>query len=197
MRRTLPALLVPIALAGLATATVAGCSSSDTEAGADSGASDVPAGVATMYETVEAEIAERGGEQSSGEWRVGYIVEAAEPWFEGHGEHSGYREPSQGETHHIEIIPFERSTGRIVPDVPVHLEVLDEQGDVVDEQDLHHYYSTFFHYADNFSVPDDGTYTLRATLGAPTFLRHGDESDGPALAHGATVEFDGVELSAE
>ncbi|UUZ61141.1 iron transporter [Nocardioides sp. B-3] len=149
-----------------------------------------------MYETVEAEIAERGGEQTSGEWRVGYIVEAAEPWFEEHGGHSSFREPRAGETHHIEIIPFEESTGRIVPDVPVTVEVVAADGTVVAEEELNFYYATFFHYATNFSIPEDGTYTLRATLGSPSFLRHGDEADGPALAEETTVEFADVELSA-
>jgi len=46
-------------------------------------------------------------------------------------------------------------------------------------------------------VPKTGSYTLRATIGAPTFLRHGDESEGPALGTGATVTFTEVELAAE
>jgi len=172
---------------------LAGCSSS----GADEPPRAVPDGVEVMYSTVADEIAERGGEATSGEWRIGYIVEAAEPWFERHGEHSAFRVPQASETHHIEIIPFEKSTGRIVPDVPIHVAVVDPQGIVVDERDLSFYYATFFHYATNFSIPANGNYTLRATLGAPTFLRHGDPNDGPALADGAVVEFTDVELSTE
>lgn len=183
-----------LAAALLAVPAVAACSSSNAE---ERDAGGVPDGVTTMYETVEDEIAERGGETTSGEWRVGYIVEAAEPWFEEHGGHTSFREPRPDETHHIEIIPFEESTGRILPDVPVHLEVVDEDGAVVAEHDLDFYYSTFFHYATNVSIPEDGTYTLRATLGAPTFLRHGDEDEGPALAEGTTVEFTDVALSSE
>ena len=62
---------------------------------------------------------------------------------------------------------------------------------------LEFYYSTFYHYANNFTVPDACTNTLRATLGAPTFNRHGDESETPALTEGTTVEFTDVELSTE
>lgn len=186
-----------LAAAAFPLLAVAACSSTSAEVGDADAPASVPDGVTTMYETVEDEIAERGGETTTGEWRVGYIVEAAEPWFEDHGGHSRFREPTGDETHHIEIIPFEKSTGRILPDVPVHLEVVDEDGGVVDEHDLNFYYSTFFHYATNFSVPEDGTYTLRATLGAPTFLRHGDEDEGPALAEGTTVEFTDVALSSE
>jgi hypothetical protein len=67
----------------------------------------------------------------------------------------------------------------------------------VDGKDLNFYYGEFFHYANNFSVPKAGTYKLRATLGAPTFLRHGEEKDTPALAQGATVTFDNVTLQPE
>lgn len=158
---------------------------------------DLPAGVVDMYETVASEIADRGGEQTVGEWRIGYIVEAAEPWFEKHGSHSTFREPQGAETNHIEIIPFEASTGRIVPEVPIHVQVIDASGEVVDEKNLNFYYATFFHYANNFSLPGTGTYTIKATLGAPTFLRHGDASEGPALAEGAEVEFTDVEIETE
>ena len=157
----------------------------------------MPQGVASMYRTVEEEIAEAGGATTTGEWRVGYVVEEAESWFEQHGGHETFREPRSGETHHIEIVPFEKTTGRIVPTVPIHVEVLAQDGSVVDEKDLNFYYAEFFHYANNFEVPDSGTYRIRATLSAPTFKRHGDAEEGPALAKGATVTFDDVELGAQ
>lgn len=157
--------------------------------------SKVPSGVSEQYTTLQAEVDERGGSTRSGDWTVSYIVEAAEPWFEGHAEHAEFRKPTAGETHHIEIIPTETGTGRIVPDVPVVLEVVDAHGAVVDKKRLNFYYSTFFHYANNFSIPEDGRYTLRASLGRPGFLRHGDESEEPALNEGAKVSFDSVELT--
>ena len=181
----------------LAATSLTACTASQ----GDDRASEVPAGVASMYATVEDEIDEAGGETESGDWRIGYVVEAAEPWFEHPGGHPGghqeYREPAAGETHHIENIPIEKSPGRIMPTVPIHVEVLDGEGDVVDEKDLNFYYAEFFHYANNFSVPEPGTYSIRATLGAPEFFRHGDEAEGPALPEGAKVTFEGVELEAE
>lgn len=181
------------ALLPVATIALTGCSgpASSTDA-----SETVPAGVVEQYTTLAAEVAERGGSVTSGDWTVNYIVEAAEPWFEaqsGHGQH--FREPAAGETHHIEIIPTEAATGRIIPDVPVTLAVIDESGNVVDERTLNFYYSTFFHYATNFEVPTAGNFTLRATLGTPAFKRHGDPAEGPALAEGATVEFTDVALA--
>lgn len=176
---------------------LAGCAqgSADTGSHAAGTPEAVPAGVAAQYATVNREIKAEGGETTSGEWRIGYIVEPAEPWFENSGGTLGFREPAAGETHHIEIVPFEAAGGRIVPDVPIFLEVLDGAGAVVDAKKLNFYHAEFFHYANNFSVPTAGTYTLRATLEAPAFSRHGESTERPALSDGATVEFTGVELA--
>ncbi|WP_435228583.1 iron transporter [Streptomyces sp. Tue6028] len=159
-----------------------------------------PAGVAHQHTVLEAEIAARGGETKAGEYRIGYIVEAAEPWFQSeHGAHGKLvnREPAKNETHHIEIIPMEAETGRIVPNVPIKLEVVDAKGKVVQAQELNFYHAEFFHYANNFSIPTAGKYTLRATLQPPTFLRHGASGEKPALSETVTATFAGVELKPE
>ena len=182
-----------LAVLSLATVALSGCTG-DSSAN-EKASARLPAGVAEQYQVLEAEVAERGDSTTSGDWTVNYIVEAAEPWFEQHGNHShAFRAAKPAETNHIEIIPTETSTGRIIPDVPITVEVIDEGGQVVQKQKLNFYYSTFFHYANNFSIPEAGTYTLRATLGAPSFNRHGEEAEGPALAEGVTVEFSDVEL---
>lgn len=73
-------------------------------------------------------------------------------------------------------------------------EAIDDGGQVVEKQALNPYYSTFFHYAGSSPSSQGGTYTPRATLGAPSVNRHGEEAEGPALAEGPTVELAGVEL---
>ncbi|MFE5881559.1 hypothetical protein [Streptomyces hydrogenans] len=156
------------------------------------------AGVVEQHTVLEKEIAERSGKTTVGGYRVGYVVGAAKPWFQ--DEHGGqgslvHREPAKGETHHIEIIPMEAATGRIVPDAPVGLEDVDG-GKAVQAQDLN-YHSTFFHYAGGFSAPKAGTYTLRATLQPPTFLRHGASDEEPTLSKPVTVTFADVTLKAE
>ena len=182
-------LLTAAALLPLTVLAACGEEASSTES--------VPAGVAEQYSVLAEEVAERGGSTESGDWTVSYIVEAAEPWHATHSGESHFREPAAGETHHIEIIPTESETGRIIPDVPVTLQVVDADGAVVDEKPLHFLHSTFFHYANNFEVPEEGAYTLRATLGAPTFYRHGEAGEEPALARGTEVEFEDVELTLE
>ncbi len=116
-------------------------SSSSSASGASASGStaaegSAPAGVVAEYETMAAEIAAEGGQRTSGKWRVGYIVEAAESWFETRGGKQVFRPVAGGETHHIEILPFEAATGRLVPDVPVRLEILDSSGKPVQAKRL-------------------------------------------------------------
>ena len=185
-------------ITGLATlpfafVTLSGCSDdSSNDPQKDSAIAD---GVVEQYEVLAEEVAEKGQTVESGAWTVHLITEAAEPWHEmpSAGTHT-FREPAVGETNHIEIIPVETATGRVIPNVPITLEVLDSQGAPTQKLDLSFYYSTFFHYANNFSIAKADSYTLRATLGVPTFNRHGEAGEQAPLSQGATVEFKNVEL---
>lgn len=198
----------PIAVTAALTALLlAGCGTGDppppapgTTAGSTAGSTtatsgaEIAQGVVTQYTVLDEEVEAEGGRTTSGDWEVAYIVEPAEAWFEPTGGEPNPREPAAGETHHLEIIPMDAATGRIVPDVPVRLEVLDEAGEVVDEQDLMFFHAEFFHYAHNFSVPEAGEYTLRATLQPPPSPRHGESPEELTLLEPATVTFENVRL---
>jgi hypothetical protein len=158
---------------------------------------EVPEGVADQYAVLEEEVASEGGSVETGEWRIAYIKEPAEGWFQMDNGHLVWRDPAGGETAHLEIIPIERETGRIVPDARITLEVLDADGERVESKQLSLYYAEFFHYAENFRIPSDGEYTLRATVETPQFRRHGDESEGPVLMDDAQVEFDNVMIDVD
>jgi hypothetical protein len=206
---------IPATLAVLALGAAAGCgddgevrletsgtgttttATGTTTTGTATSESQVPEGVAAQYATIEEEVAAEGGDTVTGPWRIAYIVEPAEGWFEPRGGELRWRAPAAGETQHIEILPIEADTGRLVPEVPVTLEVLDADGQRVARKPLRIYYAEFFHYAENFSIPKAGEYTLRATIEPPPFRRHGEEQEDPPLAEGATVEFDGVALEPE
>jgi len=191
-------------LAVLVVALTAGCGADGGETGgattvsatspAATASGSVPGGVAAQYATVNEEIEAEGGRLRSGDWEIAYIVEPAEPWFETSTGEPVKREPAAGETHHIEIIPFEAATGRIVPEVPIRLEVLDSTGAAVDAKDLQFFSAEFFHYANNFSVPEAGEYTLRASLQPPQYNRHGESLDELTLLEPVTATFEGVRL---
>jgi hypothetical protein len=102
--------------------------------------SEVPEGVAAQYAVLEEEIAAEGASVETGDWRIAYIEEPAEGWFQMDQGHPVWRDPAPGETAHLEIIP------------------------------------------------------IGATVQTPRFLRHGDESEAPALMDDAQVEFEQVRI---
>jgi Fe2+ transport protein len=175
-------------------ATTTGTTAATPEATAETSASEVPEGVVAQYTVLNEEVEAEGGRTTSGDWEVAYIVEPAEAWFETTGGEPTRREPAAGETHHLEIIPIDAATGRIVPDVPIRLEVLNENGEVIDEQELMFFHAEFFHYANNFSIPTAGDYTLRATLQPPQSPRHGESLEELTLLDPATITFEDVRL---
>jgi hypothetical protein len=155
-------------------------------------------GVVDSYGVAQEEIEAEGGEQRAGGYRVGYIIEPAEGWWEGDPQNLAWREPAPGETNHIEILPFEVGSGLLVPEAEITLTVLDESGNEVDTKPLRFYRGEFYHYANNFSLPRSGAYTLRAEIAPPTFLRHEtDEAQGRVFTDPVTAEFENVEIDTE
>lgn len=209
MRRTL---ILALALIGL-TVAMAGCGrevvSSDRQVGETTGETTGSAeqggpvspplqGVMDSYKLAQEEIRTKGGEKEAGAYRVGYIVEPAEGWWEGQPGSLRWRAPLSGENAHIEILPFDAGTGLLVPEVGVTLTVLDENGDKVGSKPLELYYAEFYHYANNFGLPGSGTYTLQAQITPPGFRRHGEEAgEGRVYTEPVTVKFEDVQIDTE
>lgn len=84
--------------------------------------------VVASYSVAQEEIEEAGGEKVVGDYRIGYIVEDAEGWWEGKANNLQWRGPASGETNHIEILPYDRESGLLVPYMDISLAVLDGSG---------------------------------------------------------------------
>lgn len=193
-------LLLPTAGCGREVVTDDRAAGETTAAGttASGAAPESLQGVTDSYSLAHEEIEREGGEQKAGEYEVGYIVEPAEGWWEGGPGDLEWRAPASGETNHIEILPFDSETGLLIPYMDITLAVLDESGKVVEEKPLSFYYSDFYHYADNFSLPKSGTYTLRAKLNPPTFRRHGEQDgEGEVFTSPTIAQFSDVQISTE
>ncbi len=166
--------------------------------GSSSGSAGQFQGVVDSYGVAQEEIEAEGGEQRAGGYRVGYIIEPAEGWWEGHPQNLAWREPAPGETNHIEILPFEVGSGLLVPEAEITLTVLDESGNEVDTKPLRFYRGEFYHYANNFSLPESGTYALRAEIAPLNFLRHEtEEAEGRVFTEPVVAEFENVHIDTE
>ena len=154
--------------------------------------------VVASYAVAQEEIEEAGGEQEVGAYRIGYIAEPAEGWWDGDPTALQWRGPSGAETNHIEILPFEAETTLLVPGMRLDLTILDEAGEEIQSEPLKFYRGEFYHCANNFSLPGSGTYTLKAEQNPPGFRRHdAGEAEGKVFTEVAILELENVEINTE
>jgi hypothetical protein len=133
-------------------------------------------------------VADDGGEQGAGEYRIGYAVEKAEGMYERTGENLHWREPDT-ENLHVEVSVRDRSDGRFVPCVRVLATLVGPDGEEIGthEQPLV-WHPMLYHYGRNWTVPADGRYVLRVRVEPPEFMRH-DEVNGRRFTSPVEVEF--------
>ena len=144
-------------------------------------------------EHMATQVADDGGEQEAGDYRIGYAIEEAEGMYEFDDGELRWREPD-GENLHVEITVRDRADGRFVPGVRVLATLVAPDGEEVGthEQPLL-WHPMIYHYGRNWTVPADGEYTLRVHVDPPAFMRH-DEVNGRRFAEPVDVEFAGVQV---
>ncbi len=139
------------------------------------------------------DVAHDGGMQEAGEYLIGYAVEEAEGMYEWEDGELVWRDPD-GENLHVEIAVCDGADGRFVPGVKVTGTLVDPDGKEVGSHEhplLWH--PMLYHYGRNWTVPADGTYTLRVRVEPPTFMRH-DEVNGRRFEEVVETTFDNVQV---
>ncbi len=137
--------------------------------------------------------AHAGGQQTVGDYIVGYAVESAEGLWHPRGGKLEWVEPTE-ENAHIEIAVRDAADGRFIPALDVRLTVLDAEGrEVGTHRQPYLWHPWLYHYGRNWTVPGDGRYTLRVHIAAPEFARH-DHVNGNRYADPVNVEFRDVSI---
>ena len=139
------------------------------------------------------DVAHDGGMQEAGEYLIGYAVEEAEGMYEWEDGELVWHDPD-GENLHVEIAVCDGADGRFVPGVKVTGTLVDPDGNEVGSHEhplLWH--PMLYHYGRNWTVPADGTYTLRVRVEPPTFMRH-DEVNGRRFGEVVETTFDNVQV---
>lgn len=140
------------------------------------------------------DVANDGGTQRAGEYVVGYAVEEAEGMYSWDGGELVWQEP--GDTNaHVEVSVQDGSDSRFVPCLKVSVTMVAPDGTEVGTHDQPMlWHPMIYHYGRNWTLPADGTYTMRVHIEPPTFMRH-DEVNGRRFAEAVDVEFTGVKVS--
>lgn len=83
-----------------------------------------------------------------------------------------WHNPDQ-ENAHVEVVVCDAADGRFIPGLHVTATMVSPSGDVLGPygQELV-WHPMLYHYARNWTLPEDGEYTLRVHVDPPTFMRH-------------------------
>ncbi len=144
-------------------------------------------------EYMATEVANDGGTRLAGDYLVGYAIEDAEGMYHLHDDELVWQNPDD-ENAHVEVAVCDASDGRFVPGLRVTATMISPSGEELGpfDQELV-WHPMLYHYARNWTLPEDGEYTLRVHVDAPRFMRH-DEVNGRRFADPVDVEFTGVKV---
>jgi hypothetical protein len=102
--------------------------------------------------------------------------------------------PRDGNNQHFEVIVRDRHDGRFLPQLEIHLRVLDGGRKQAAEMTVPFIWHPFvFHYGIDGQIPSEGDYTAQVTIPAPRFHRH-DEVRGRRYQRDVTVQLGPVHL---
>ncbi|NIP77668.1 MAG: hypothetical protein GWM90_00075, partial [Gemmatimonadetes bacterium] len=134
------------------------------------------------------DVADGGGEKAAGDYVVAFAHEEAEGMYRRQGDRLVWQEPDGNI--HLEISVRDAADNRFVPGLDVQLTLLDADGEEVGTRDMPFLWHPWLHhYGRNWTIPGDGTYTLRVRIEPPAFMRH-DETNGRRYADPVQVEFE-------
>lgn len=124
----------------------------------------------------------------AGEYEVAIVVENAEGMWHMHDGELMWREPDN-ENAHIEVAVTDAADGRFIPGLTVTVTVIDPDGiNLGAHEQPMLWHPWLYHYGRNWEVRDEGDYTIRVNIAAPTFMRH-DHENGNRYAQPVELEF--------
>lgn len=139
------------------------------------------------------EVASDGQEKLAGPYLVGYAIEKAEGMYHLKDGELVWQAPEK-ENIHVEITVRDAADGRFIPNLTVHVRLLDSSGNEVGyHQQPFVWHPWLYHYGRNWQIPGDGDYEMHVHIEAPNFPRH-DEKNGQRYADDIGVSFGNVEI---
>lgn len=139
------------------------------------------------------EVAKGGGKKVVGEYLIGYAIEDAEGMYHCRDGKLVWQNP-QDENLHVEVAVCDAADGRFIPGLHVTATMISPSGEELgpyDEEMVWH--PMLYHYGRNWTLPEDGEYTLRVHVDPPTFMRH-DEINGRRFTAPLDTEFTNVRV---
>ena len=144
-------------------------------------------------ESMIVKVADDSQEQRVQDYIVAYAIEQADAVCELVDDEWHWREP-QDENIYLHISVRDASDQRFLPGLTVYATFSDSAGNIVG---IHRqpfiWHPWLYHYGGNWQLPNDGLYTLKVRIEAPTFHRR-DMSCGQRYLEPVEVEFRHVKI---
>jgi hypothetical protein len=151
---------------------------------------------AQALEEMTKKKAHAGGKTQQGPYIIGWATEKAEGTYRMKDGELEWTPPEEGRNAHIEITVQDAADERFLPYMQVQATLVDPDGNEVgSHQQEFFWHPWLWHYARNWELPGDGTYTLTVRIEAPDFPRH-DKKNGKRYAEPVEVTFNDVDIKA-
>jgi Fe2+ transport protein len=129
------------------------------------------------------------------DYRITASFEPAEGMYVPTGDGLTWKTPAKSDNQHFEVIVRDRTDGRFIPGLDVHMRLLDASDEAVAETDIPFIWHPFvLHYGVDARIPKEGDYTAEVTIPAPRFHRH-DELRGKRYERDVTVRLGPIHLT--
>jgi uncharacterized cupin superfamily protein len=131
--------------------------------------------------------------ERAGDYAIAIAVEEAEGMWMPHDGELRWQNPER-ENCHVEVCVRDGADGRFVPGLAVTVTLIDPDGSEVGTHEQPFlWHPWLYHYGRNWTVPEEGEYTVRVRVEASTFMRH-DHENGRRYLEPVEVEFASVPI---
>ena len=127
--------------------------------------------------------------QRAGDYLVAFVQENAEGMYELQDGRLVWREAPEEANAHLEIAVADAADGRFVPGLDITLTLLEGERELFTTNMPFLWHPYLYHYGTNARVPGEGPYSVRVTIGPPTFMRH-DPVNGKRYEQPVHLMFD-------
>jgi Fe2+ transport protein len=127
--------------------------------------------------------------QRAGDYLVAFVQENAEGMYELQDGRLVWREAPEEANAHLEIAVADAADGRFVPGLDITLTLLEGDRELFTTSMPFLWHPYLYHYGTNARVPGEGPYSVRVTIGPPSFMRH-DPVNGKRYGQPVQLVFD-------
>lgn len=113
------------------------------------------------------------GQVNAGEYKITYAFSSPEGWYELSNDILTWHQPAVTSDAHLWLFVQDASDGRIVPPLSINYILLNEQGNVTDQNSINYAWIPLVNgYGNNIKLSGNGNYVLNVDISSMPYRRH-------------------------